>query len=581
VSYAQLVANDYEGRTYIGELDTFTTLKVSVQYGSDGWTQIFEGKTEKVGPLLNNEAQTVQAVAYGYGAALRSMHCDAQYGSQISSSLDVPEEIWDDLVDNHINKSFGGAASGHAITKTKIKSITTPTIPFLEGGYRSCLDLVNAVSGLHTASQAGSAGVHWFVDTDQNLWIDTIGAHTVDTTNWPTWWNTNQDGSTLVEGTDFVGVNFSKRIRDFANKIVLISGFRKPGYDYWTEYQGVVGKGGSALWGNDGITNINDENVDFVVGAYSLEFDMDSPPGTGRAYYPSTEDAAWDLTKCGSSETIPTINFYFKKDANCNEPSCSCRLFTTDHDTDYFYWVFSTWGSDPNGEWIHRSMPIGPYWKTAQEDRRHRWVAGTGAIAAPGGAADWADINGVAFRVTADPATDTEFLIDDLHISGKIVREAYNSTSIAANTEYQKILRMDIAIDESLTASDDTGTAGLLAYNELLTRQTTPVVGQVTTPGIVDVLPGQKIHVHADQQASDTFRVDSTFRIKEIVHSFTQTGFTTTLDVTDDLTNTFAFGYMNMVRTLAKAFYIDPEAQNLKASGVDTLVSRLSKDYPS
>lgn len=568
VSWVKLLANDKDGKNFIGELDVFTVLKVSFRYGSDSWTKVFEGKIREPTSALSMEGQLTQAKAYGYGMALRDTHCDAEYGSQVSSSLDEPDEIWDDLVDNHINKAFGGAATGYTITKTKMLACGTPIITYLNGGYRSNIEVGNEVCKLRCAEQAGSAGVHWFVDPSKNWFIDTIGNHSV--AGWSTWWDTDQAGSTLTQGVDFVNYDFVKRGVYYANKVLVASAFRKPGYDYWTE-----GQAGS--WGNDGITNINNNAVTYVVGSQSIEFDMDSPPGSGRAYWPSTEDAAWDLTKIGSENTIPTVNFYFYKDNNCNEPSCELRLCSTDHDNDYFYVVFSTWTSDPNNEWVHRSIPIGPYWKSAEESRRYRWVGS-------GGTENWNSINCLAFRITANPATDTEFLIDDLHIAGKIVREAYSSADIGApgnKDEHQKILRLDTAVDDTLKASDDSGTAGLLAYHELLVRMTNPVVGKVVLPLIVtpEILPGQLIHPHANEQASGAFRVDDDFRVKEIVHNFTVGGAFTTLDVTDDVTNTFALGYTNMLEILAKVQKVDPEAQNLKASGIDVKIARLNKDY--
>jgi len=575
VSWVKLVANDYHGKNFVANLDVFTILKVSFRYGSGSWTQVFEGKIREPTPMLTMDGQLATATAYGYGIALRDTHNDAEYGAQVSSSLDTPKEIWDSIVDNQINKSFGGAATGYAITKTKIANITTPTLPYLNGGYRNNLAVVDEVCKIRAAHQAGSAGVHWFVDPSKNLFINTIGNHENDASGWPTWWNTDQAGSTLTEGTDFRAYMFPKRGVWYANKIVVASAFRKPGYDYWTEGQ-------AALWGTDvagGSFNVVDETTTVVVGSKSIKFDMDA--GSARAFIPSTEDAGWNLNKIGSENTIPTLNFYFYKDGNVSEPACSARMFTTDHDTDYYYWVFSTWSSDPDNEWIHRSIPIGPYWKTSSESRLGRWIKGTGVVAGAGGNADWADINGIAFRITSDPSTDAELFIDDLHIAGKIVREAYSSTDITSYDEHQKILRLDTAIDDTLKASDDSGTAALLAYHELLLRMSTPVVGQITVAGIAtpEILPGQKVHCHADKQASASFRVDSDFRIKEVIHQFNKAGFSTALDLTDDLTNTYALGYANMFEIWSKAYRIDPEAQNLKASGVDVKIPRLSKDY--
>jgi hypothetical protein len=637
VSTCILNASDYKGRNFIGNLDAFTVLKVSFRCGSDSWSKVFEGEVEKVGPVLSEQGWLVQATANGYGANLRDTHCEVHYGSQISSSLDVPEEIWDDIIDNHVNKSLGTADNtGYAITKTKIKAITSPTIPFLDSGYRSNLQLVDLLCDFYNAVQAGSAGVHWFVDPSKNLWVDTIGAHTVDATNWPTWWNTDQANSTLTEGVDLKSYFFTKNIRNFANKVVVCSDFRKPGYDYWTEGQ-------SSRWGQDVSfppSSLTDDAGDKVVGANSLNVYANNAtcyiywPGgsllTGDAasgqkdvtvadatYFkvgdivhihdlaPNDEEctvasiagstltmsvnltnaytvlnsakvdkyANWDLTKIGSEETIPTVNFYFKKDADLLY--VDLRFYHTDITTDYYYVRMTTaWPGDPNGEWVHRTIPIGPYYKNFEETQRYRWTDSGSAVF------NWNDCNGIGLLVQSGVGVDTNFLIDDWHIAGKIIREAYNSTNISSNKERQKVFRFDVAIDDTLKEADDSGTAAMLAYNELLLRQTTPVVGQLVTPLAIDALPGQLLHVHADKQHSGVHRVDSNFRAKEIIHVASKSETLTSWDVTDDVTNTHAVGFLNPVRILANLYRIDPEAQNLKSSGIDVLVERLSKDYP-
>jgi len=218
----------------------------------------------------------------------------------------------------------------------------------------------------------------------------------------------------------------------------------------------------------------------------------------------------------------------------------------------------------PNaGEWYQLDFPLrGEAWDIA-------------------GAPDWANIDyiGVYF-VNTGYAGANDFWLDDLHLSGKIIREAYNSTDIGTYDEHQKIIKMDSAVDDSMKATDDTGTAARLAYAELLTRQSIPIVGEIVTPGIVDVLPGQQIHPHANKQASGSYRIDKDFRIKRILHSFNVAGFTTTSQVTDDLTNTFAKGPSDLASLFSSVMFVDPEAQSLKAMGIDTLVPRLSKDYP-
>jgi hypothetical protein len=68
-------------------------------------------------------------LAYGYGRALRATHCDKNYGLESdNNTISTPEGIWDDLIANMINKSFGGAATGYGILDAKIPSLTDPTI---------------------------------------------------------------------------------------------------------------------------------------------------------------------------------------------------------------------------------------------------------------------------------------------------------------------------------------------------------------------------------------------------------------------------------------------------------------------
>lgn len=565
ISYVLLSANDYKGKNYIANIDAFTVIKVSTRYAGDAWTQVFGGVTERIGPKLSETGQTLELTAYGYGRALRNTHCVSNYGKESEDPLlDTPHEIWDDIIDNQINLSFGGAATGYAITKNKIAPAALPSINFLEGGYRNAFTVINNVLTAYQGYRNGLSGMHWFVDESNNLFINTIAAHENDASGWPTWWRTDQAGSTLVEGVDFNNTFFHKKVTDFANKIVLYCDLRKPGTDVWTE-------DGGPVWGNDGLTSVGYEVTEFIVGSHSLEC-KDGGVGHGDAYYPSTEDAAWDFTKIGSPENPPTINFYLWKDDDFDELSSTLRLFTTDHDNDYYESAFSAW-TEPDDEWIHRSLTVGPYWKSKDESRIERWAKVNNA--------DWANINGLSFYIIGQFGFTAYLYIDDLHFAGKIIREAYNSTNITANDEVQKILRYDVAVDDSLTAADDTGTAGQLAYGELLTRQVIPTVGIFTTPLAEDVLPGQLIHIHSDWYSAGNWRINSDFRVKEAIHSFIPNKpATTTWDVTSDVLNTFVPGYNDALSTYHKIMHTDPDLKNMKTTGLDPYVTRLSLDYP-
>ncbi len=69
-------------------------------------------------------------------------------------------------------------------------------------------------------------------------------------------------------------------------------------------------------------------------------------------------------------------------------------------------------------------------------------------------------------------------------------------------------------------------------------------------------------------------------RIKEIIHSYTVEGAFTTWDVTSDVLNTFGIGYNDALTTYHKIMHTDPDMKNLRTSGLDPYVQRLSIDYP-
>ncbi len=642
VSYCRVTANDYRGKNYIGNLNYLDTVKASFRYGSDSWTEVFEGNVEEVGPSLTSQQQVVEALAYGLGRCLRNTHCNTSYGREsLKPTIDTPAEIWTDLRDNYVQKSFGGANTGYSLG-LNYGGGTTPVIQFLGGKLRSCLAILNETLQLITASQAGSASHHWFVDSAGTLFIKAINA---TQGAWAQWWRTDQAGSTLTEGEDLLNYSFKKRVRDFANKIVLHSDFRKPGYDYWTE-----DSGGQALWGRWGLTGLTDSVAQYVVGSHSLRMESNgAAPGycwfassslagdaaagqknvevTTPTHFrvgdsvrlwedtPLSENATiasiagttltmqdnlanaydvadnahcslnlgWDITKIGSEESVPALNFYFHANADTATATTYVRMFTTDPLNDYYYATFI--GGDDTATWFHRSIPIGPYWKSDEYQKQYRWSS------AGAGNPDWSNINGICFYTFNAAPGNAVIYFDDLHLSGKVIREAYNSWSIAGNVgppavtakkEHQKIVKMDIAVDDSGKQADDSGTAARIAYAELLTALAKPTVGVIVTPGAIDALPGQKVHVHADKQADGTtFRVDMDMRAKQVTHNFNANGFTTTWDLTSDVTNSFAVGYSNVLATLANVIYVDPQAKNLKATGLDTLIQHLAVDYQS
>jgi len=360
---------------------------------------------------------------------------------------------------------------------------------------------------------------------------------------------------------------FRKNIEEYANRIVLASAFRKPSVDYWTE-----DSGGAALWGTSDANCTN--SVTHVVGSHSLLGEPTDNVNDAYIWYPSAEDAAWDITKCGSEKTIPHLGFYFRK--NSSVTFCHLRAFTTDHANDYFNLSGFDALMGGNDVFEYFTFPLGPYYALLDENRRYRYTE----VGAP----DWADINGICFMFNS-ATQQSDIYIDDLHLSGKIIREASDTSELAGNDEYQRVILNDTAVDDTLKASDDSGLAGRLIYAELLRRAQTPIVGMITIPMAPTLLPGQTVHIYACQQSSGAYRIDKDFRVKELRHVIGPNarygGFETQLNLTDDVTNTHAFGVPTAQSLLFQ--YVGAlghaEARDLKGSGIDHTISRLSKAY--
>jgi len=355
--------------------------------------------------------------------------------------------------------------------------------------------------------------------------------------------------------------DFRKNIEEYANHIVLSSKWRGPSEDYWTE-----DTGGQALWG---ALNMNKtDSATHIVGSHSLLLEPSSNVVAGYAYYPSAQNAAWDLEKCGSENTIPHLGMWVRR--NAPFANDTVRLYTSAGN--YFDLFAGVNGHiAANDEWTYIDFPVGPFYTVMQNQVAKRWVIT--------GAPDWGNINWIRFGLEAD--TTLDWFIDDLHFSGVVVREAKDTSEITDNNTYMKVIRNDTAVNDTLVAATDTGTAARLAYAELLRRSQTPIVGMIRIPLVVDLLPGQTVHIHACEKSDGTYRVDMDMRVKELKHTIVLPNPFTDLNLTSDVTNTHAFGVPTAYGLLMEyaGALGHSEARDLKGGALDNLVPRLSKSY--
>ena len=591
---ANFTLDNRQSRFYNSVVDTFTEAKFYVKDQAEStYTQIFGGYARQLFPTVNSTGSTVRVYCKGYGAALAEMHCNKDFGYESSSSTTYDElsEIVAHVVNNYTEKSFDDWASGYSYDHSNIcEAFDATTFSYINNPYRKCADVINHCCDLATAVAVGTdadaapaaAGPHWIVRPTGGttyFLLGKIGDHSSGAnspeTYWPDWWGVDNDqaSSTLVQGEDFYDVQIIDKSSEFANSVVLITDFRRPSYDYWTE-----DSGGQALWGNDGLKSLTDDGATYIVGSHSLDLETDAA-NQGDAYYPSTEDAGWNIEKWGSKDTVPRVNFYYQKDANINEATTYIYMFTTDHSNDYFYTDFCNWHSDPDNEWIHVSLPIGPYYKTVQENKRFRWGDSNP------GTTDWADINGVSFR-TSLAGGDAHIYIDDLHFSGKIIRQAYCSDNITTNKERQKVVISRMSMDDLCVSgtpgTTDTGDAARTAKAELFRRIRNPRTVQFTVALRQDMLAGQKTHVHAFPTAGSTYTLDSTMRILQVEHGCNvMQGAYSRVTATDDIYNTHPISTVDAYALMQEFTLRDNrEALNMRAGAeVDLLIGMLKENY--
>ena len=580
VSSAVLLADNLDSGLYPDNVDALDTIQIYVkEAGVAAWTKLFDGVIRHCNPSLDKQS-LVELKCKGLGVALENTNCNTNFGyTSNNDGLDTIEAIIEDLVDNYVNKSFGSANNtGYAIGKDYVQAIDAALkIPFINSPYNSCKQIIDNICMLDTAYRAGAtAGPHYFVDVSGNLRIKTIGTQQAHGGfgggDWGTYYGGSAAVVTLTEREDFSSYKITKATDEYANSIVLATDLRKPPYDYLTE-----DSGGAALWGNDAFSSITDVNgagppIEFVVGSHGLEFD---PNGAvqGYGYYPATADAGWDVEKWGSEENPPKVNFYYLKYLLT---TAATYIFLSDNSTarktDYFYATFSDWYTDPDDEWIHVSLPIGPYYRTNLENKRFRWAQfGTPA---------WSNIDSIEFA-TAGAGADGRLLIDDLHFSGKIIREAVDTSEVTTYNEYQKIIMSRNALDDSAVALDDSGMAGQYAYAELLRRVNLPRTMRCRVPLQKDLKPGEYYSINAGYNGVG-YEINAVdFRTTEYIHNIDGDGFNTDLVLTDDVKNSFPVSKLDMRGFLDEFMLVNnEEAKNMKSNGVvDLLIPHLRKPY--
>lgn len=561
---------------YPDTITTDTTIQLDVKDSADGdWITQLKGINRF--PILPfNEQEIITLKCDGAGYPLAETVCAQEYGSQSrNASLNTVREIIKDstygIIPKYVNKILGSATdSGYSID-TDDSRITdlAGDIPYLYSPYKPNNKLIDDLCDLHTAISAEDsyAGPHWRVDTDGQFRLKRVDA---TQTGWTKYYGDSQANATLEQGKDFTSQNWEP-IGPECNYFIYNGIWRRPSNGDWAENN-------SASWDNTrGGSTLSDESDVKILGDYSVKAYNAAATGAGASFiFPESIDLSYF-----TSENIPNITVSIATDRVMTALTGALiynnffiRLFSA---AAAYSWInpgndaISKGSTSADINFQTFNYQLGPYSKD-------KWQQHTTSV-------DWSNL--IEVEVWC-PNVQSAY-IDSLSFGGaQVTRIAKNSTSITANNVKMRSITDTTPKDDTLTSgtagTTDTGLMARLAYAELLRQQTSSIVGSVTVPMLKDALPGQWFHIHAKKKADGNFTINKDMRATKVTQIISPSGYFTTLELTDDLTNTHPrprYEDRNKIVAAQRPDFQDRQSSSIKAGQVDIRVTPLEEDYPS
>lgn len=538
--------------------DSTTTLTVKDTAKEANYTTIFNGKARfpkyqtAVSP---GKIMIVKADGAGYPLSRMIVAEEYWYQSRMSTSYDTISEVTADIIDNWVEKNLDSANnSGYTIDTTNVAAFTE-TFPYICFNYKPANKCLDDLIDLQAALDASHVGAHWIVDTSSNLRMKELGA---TQSGWTKYYGDSQAAATLTS-TDLIDASFEPFGKE-ANQIVYYGLWRRPSSgDAWTEAV-------HDDWGSTNATMSDDNTAGrYMVDGHSLKA-LNDGSGQHTFYYPSTQDADWNFNVFKEFEK-PTLNFwYMSRDRTVN---FAATVALYDSDGDYILCAFtSTIAADDT--WYHIELPIGPFYKNISTSHTYTFVSGTPP--------DWSDIQYIKF---GGDTNGGESYVDGLYFGGagvcRVAREAYSgedaggTLGAATNPVRTKVITDDVGKDDSLIDADDSGLLAQLACSELYRCKKTGITGTITTTLLPDLLPGQFLYYDSKD-----------WRVTKITHHIAMSGCTSTMEITDDVTNSHArpaYEDVNKLYSAIRPEYQDRQASNLKSGKMDIRTLRLTKYY--
>ncbi len=508
--------------------------------------RVFGGTLEELTPRLSKSGDVLSLHGRGWAAALLHTLIIKEFGTQSdNSTLDQLTEMVTDVFDSFVNAS----GTGYQITKSYIQS-DAATHNYLLFKNNTGFDVIKHVLDVLTAK---SASKEFWIDPSENAHLAPLGA-------WGSDPNPVSYPNALNVGRDQIINDFRKDIEHLRNQVRYIGGLYKPANrDYWTEgvattdwVQTTNGTGGIV-----GPVAYDSTSGNFKVGTKAIKgpWSGQSPGATSVTIgYNSASNLALNMNKLGGRFTQPRLVFFAKSDKTTWHMQLIARTSTGNE--------FVSNDVVPNGigdtDWHLIQYPLGPF--------ADRWLLNAGSP-------DWANINQLLMQFQFSAAQDSgNVWVDGVYIVGQIGIIQKDSTRIS-----QYGLRETSVFDNTVREED--------AHKDLalaeLKRLRSPVLrGTIQVPGIADVLPGQKVTVTASSAGLSAVPL----RVLEVRHSYSKSGFSTELDLTDDLTNYQTLEPVRLANLLldqAAPNFRKKEEHDIAMGELDPSITFTTTDNPS
>jgi len=575
---ASLWVNDAQSLNWLNKMDAGSAITIEFKDASEStWTKEFDGVIRFITTPLSMSGEVLELKCDGKGFGFEDTVCGEEYGTESRNpALDTISKILEDLdkgiITKWVNKLLGTTAASGYSYGINLESGLTDSIKYIYFPFKPCSKSINDLLDIFQAIKGTNAGYHWIVDTNNYFRLKTINSDALS--NWRKYYGASQGNATLEQGIDFTEFFFQKLTKE-ANYILYQGAFRYPG-------KGDLAENNASSWGVAGGGGLFNDGSISKVGSYSIKCTLPSGSGSWlEAYYPSGKNAAWNITTWGGRYNIPQINFWVRRDANL-APQVHVDFLSSANNCYHMRYLGNF--SEAN-KWYYISIPIGSYVKES--------TVGDEIKIDIENSPNWANINWFEIEfVNANSAAGNAWF-DGLHFSGTILRGAKESAGYSSTNPLKiKVITDDVAKDDSLLASDDSGTIARLAYAELLRCQTQPIIGWVKTPYLKDLKPGQFLHIHAKKKsdsgtcaicgAPGTFNIAKDMRASKVIHEFSTQGSLTTTEITDDLINANTRASWTDLNTIFKAQrpeFQDRQATSIKTREIDITQAILVTEY--